>query len=62
MSTSITERTALPLANGESIRSQFPLLAGRPGLHYLDSAATAQKPPSARTKHPNQIQSTNGLT
>lgn len=28
----------------ESRRSEFPLLAGRPGLHYLDSAATAQKP------------------
>lgn len=25
-------------------RSQFPLLASRPELHYLDSAATAQKP------------------
>ena len=27
-----------------SLRSRFPLLASRPGLHYLDSAATAQKP------------------
>ena len=26
------------------LKSQFPLLAARPGLHYLDSAATAQKP------------------
>jgi len=25
-------------------RSDFPLLAANPGLHYLDSAATAQKP------------------
>ncbi|MFI5246875.1 MAG: aminotransferase class V-fold PLP-dependent enzyme [Gemmatimonadales bacterium] len=25
-------------------RTDFPLLAGDPGLHYLDSAATAQKP------------------
>jgi cysteine desulfurase/selenocysteine lyase len=25
-------------------RSDFPLLAGNPGLHYLDSAATTQKP------------------
>ena len=25
-------------------RSDFPLLANHPGLHYLDSAATAQKP------------------
>ena len=28
----------------ESRKSEFPLLAARPGLHYLDSAATAQKP------------------
>ena len=27
-----------------SYRSDFPLLAARPDLHYLDSAATAQKP------------------
>ena len=25
-------------------RADFPLLAAEPGLHYLDSAATAQKP------------------
>src|SRR5881275_357980 len=25
-------------------RSDFPLLANHPGLHYLDSAATSQKP------------------
>ena len=25
-------------------RSDFPLLAANPGLHYLDSAATSQKP------------------
>jgi cysteine desulfurase/selenocysteine lyase len=28
----------------ESIRADFPLLAANPGLHYLDSAATSQKP------------------
>ncbi len=27
-----------------SRRTDFPLLAGSPGLHYLDSAATSQKP------------------
>ena len=27
-----------------SHRSDFPLLAGNPDLHYLDSAATSQKP------------------
>jgi cysteine desulfurase/selenocysteine lyase len=27
-----------------SLKSQFPLLVAHPGLHYLDSAATAQKP------------------
>jgi cysteine desulfurase/selenocysteine lyase len=27
-----------------NLRSDFPLLANRPGLHYLDSAATSQKP------------------
>jgi cysteine desulfurase/selenocysteine lyase len=26
------------------VRGDFPLLAGDPGLHYLDSAATSQKP------------------
>src|SRR6476469_2241656 len=25
-------------------RADFPLLANNPGLHYLDSAATSQKP------------------
>ena len=25
-------------------RADFPLLAASPGLHYLDSAATSQKP------------------
>ena len=25
-------------------RADFPLLAANPGLHYLDSAATTQKP------------------
>jgi cysteine desulfurase / selenocysteine lyase len=28
----------------DSRRSEFPLLVNQPGLHYLDSAATAQKP------------------
>src|SRR5688572_1622049 len=27
-----------------NLRADFPLLAGNPGLHYLDSAATSQKP------------------
>ena len=27
-----------------AVRSDFPLLAAEPGLHYLDSAATTQKP------------------
>jgi cysteine desulfurase / selenocysteine lyase len=27
-----------------NLRNDFPLLAGDPGLHYLDSAATSQKP------------------
>src|SRR5438552_15333265 len=26
------------------LRADFPLLANNPGLHYLDSAATSQKP------------------
>lgn len=30
--------------NALAPRADFPLLAGAPGLHYLDSAATAQKP------------------
>src|SRR3954465_9355892 len=29
---------------GRSLRADFPLLAKQPALHYLDSAATAQKP------------------
>ena len=29
---------------GSSVRADFPLLANDPGLHYLDSAATSQKP------------------
>jgi cysteine desulfurase/selenocysteine lyase len=28
----------------KSLRADFPLLANNPGLHYLDSAATSQKP------------------
>jgi cysteine desulfurase/selenocysteine lyase len=31
-------------ADFEALRGQFPLLAADPGLHYLDSAATSQKP------------------
>jgi cysteine desulfurase/selenocysteine lyase len=27
-----------------NLRADFPLLANNPGLHYLDSAATSQKP------------------
>jgi len=27
-----------------NVRADFPLLANNPGLHYLDSAATSQKP------------------
>src|SRR5450756_2856576 len=27
-----------------NVRGDFPLLANNPGLHYLDSAATSQKP------------------
>ncbi len=32
------------MADRSSYRSDFPLLAARPDLHYLDSAASAQKP------------------
>lgn len=41
-----TLRAAAELARGgfASRRSDFPLLVKNPGLHYLDSAATAQKP------------------
>ncbi len=41
-----TLRAAAELAGKgfASRRADFPLLAKRPGLHYLDSAATAQKP------------------
>ncbi|HEY3113722.1 MAG TPA: SufS family cysteine desulfurase [Gemmatimonadaceae bacterium] len=31
-------------AQSMSLRADFPLLANNPGLHYLDSAATSQKP------------------
>ena len=31
---------------GHSRRADFPILAANPGLHYLDSAATSQKPRS----------------
>ncbi|HET7614236.1 MAG TPA: SufS family cysteine desulfurase [Gemmatimonadaceae bacterium] len=31
-------------ARALNLRAEFPLLAGNPGLHYLDSAATSQKP------------------
>ena len=33
-----------PAANATSRRADFPLLAADPALHYLDSAATTQKP------------------
>ena len=41
-----TARPGVPGAAEDSLapRSDFPLLAANPGLHYLDSAATAQKP------------------
>jgi len=32
------------MSPGRPRRDDFPLLAGQPGLHYLDSAATSQKP------------------
>ena len=37
---------AHPAARGQSRRGDFPILAATPGLHYLDSAATSQKPRS----------------
>ena len=46
----MTPRVAVPLAGAApmtiaaALRADFPLLAGSPGLHYLDSAATTQKP------------------
>ena len=33
-----------PLPPDLNLRADFPLLAANPGLHYLDSAATSQKP------------------
>ena len=33
-----------PNVDGRGRRADFPLLAANPGLHYLDSAASAQKP------------------
>ena len=43
---STTVRSPQPTARTTALaaRSDFPLLANHPGLHYLDSAATAQKP------------------
>jgi cysteine desulfurase/selenocysteine lyase len=35
---------ALGMTTSLAPRADFPLLAANPGLHYLDSAATAQKP------------------
>src|SRR5919112_5888655 len=32
------------MSNRNPRRADFPLLAANPGLHYLDSAATSQKP------------------
>lgn len=37
-------RTDSNLRPDLNIRADFPLLANNPGLHYLDSAATSQKP------------------
>lgn len=39
-----TDRAAHGGAHSLAPRSDFPLLAGQPGLVYLDSAATSQKP------------------
>lgn len=36
--------TRPPMSAALAPRSDFPLLAANPGLHYLDSAATSQKP------------------
>ena len=33
-----------PVSRSASLRRDFPLLAANPSLHYLDSAATSQKP------------------
>src|SRR5512144_798044 len=47
MSASIgTARGAMSGVGGQGLarRGDFPLLAGAPSLHYLDSAATSQKP------------------
>ena len=40
----ITQRTTDEAAIALAPRADFPLLAANPALHYLDSAATAQKP------------------
>ena len=37
-------RPDLELSSALEVREDFPLLANNPGLHYLDSAATSQKP------------------
>ena len=39
-----TRRTGTAPTAAIAPRADFPLLAANPGLHYLDSAATAQKP------------------
>jgi hypothetical protein len=35
-------RTGIAMTPSAGLRAEFPLLAANPGLHYLDSAATAQ--------------------
>ena len=42
--TAIGAAAAPPALDLARLRAEFPLLAAQPGLAYLDSAATAQKP------------------
>ena len=44
MSATRAEPSSAPRAASRSRRAEFPLLAANPLLHYLDSAATTQKP------------------
>jgi cysteine desulfurase / selenocysteine lyase len=37
-------KASMALADSEDIRNQFPIFASHPGLVYLDSGATSQKP------------------
>src|SRR3954468_21547321 len=41
MTSAVASRSAAAV---KSRRADFPILAANPGLHYLDSAATSQKP------------------